>query len=356
MTTGFKRMASGELIRVFVPLVSAVILLSLYTQYQKGNFISWSNLENILLQTSVLGIIAIGQTFLIAAGQLDLSVGSFAAFSAVLAATQVVGGRPELWAITVCLVVGALVGLLWGTIVTVMRIPPFILTLGGLSVFQSLSLVRAKNSPVPVRDSFEWLRTGDVLGLRTPIFVLLVVLVGAGLVMRYTRFGRHVYALGSSEEAAYLAGLPTNRTKILVYVISSVLVAIAGLILMARIGSGDPRSGGGLELKAIAAVVLGGATLAGGRGTPAGSFLGVFVLGVVQASLTFLNINDSWSAFVFGGVLIAAVLITAASDLRRDNKGQRGLLSHFFSMRGAAASPVKPAESPSVIQQQQETM
>jgi ribose/xylose/arabinose/galactoside ABC-type transport system permease subunit len=208
---------------------------------------------------------------------------------------------------------------------------------------------------VPVRDSFEWLRTGDVFGLRTPIVILFLVLILSAVVMRYTRFGRQVYALGSAEEASYLAGLPTRRTKIVVYMISSTLVAIAGLILMARIGSGDPRSGGGLELKAIAAVVLGGATLSGGRGTPIGSFLGVFVLGVVQAALTFLNINDSWSDFVFGGVLIVAVLITAVSDLRRDNKGQRSLLAQIFSMRGAATAPVQPAESTDIQQPQENT-
>jgi ribose/xylose/arabinose/galactoside ABC-type transport system permease subunit len=345
----------GELVRVFVPLVSAVVLLSFYTEYKKDNFVAWANLENILLQTSVLGIIAIGQTFLIAAGQLDLSVGTFSAYCAVLAATQVVNGRSEFLAVLVVLLVGAFAGLVWGSVITALKIPPFILTLGGLSVFQSLALVRAKNSPVPVRDSFEWLRTGDVLGLRTPIFILFVVLIVAAVVMRYTRFGRQVYALGSAEEASYLAGLPTTRTKILVYVISSTLVAVAGLILMARIGSGDPRSGGGLELRAIAAVVLGGATLAGGRGTPIGSFLGVFVLGVVQAALTFLNINDSWSDFVFGGVLIVAVLITAISDLRRDNKGQRGLLAQIFSMRGAATAPVQPAENTAIQQRQENT-
>jgi ribose/xylose/arabinose/galactoside ABC-type transport system permease subunit len=350
-----RRLFHGETVRVFVPLVAAVVLLSFYTEYKEDNFVAWANLENILLQISVLGIIAIGQTFLIAAGQLDLSVGSFAAFSAVLAATQVVGGRSEFLSVVVVLLVGAVVGLIWGTVITALRIPPFILTLGGLSVFSSLALVRAKNSPVPVRDSFEWLRTGDVLGLRTPIFILLVVLVVAVVVMRYTRFGRHVYAVGSSEEASYLAGLPTKRTKILVYVLSSTLVAVAGLILMARIGSGDPRSGTGYELKAIAAVVLGGASLSGGRGTPFGSVLGVFVLGVVQAALTFLDVNDSWSDFVFGGVLIAAVLITAVSDLRRENKGQRSALSQIFSMRGAAKQPTQHEESQDK-HQQQETM
>ena len=324
------RFVRGEQARVFIPLLLAIVGLAWYTEYYRDNFVAWTNLENILLQVSVLGIVAVGQTFLIAVGELDLSVGTFAGFSAVLAATQVVDGRSEFLSVVVVLLVGLLVGAMWGLIVTGLRVPSFILTLGGLSVFQSLALVRAENSPVPVRGYFEWLRTGDLFGLRTPIVLLIVVAVVASLTMRYTRFGRQVYAVGSSEEVSYLAGLPTARTKIFCYMISSALAAVAGLVLMARIGSGDPRSGGGLELRAIAAVVLGGATLAGGRGTPLGSVLGVFVLGIVQAALTFLDVNDSWSDFVFGSVLIIAVLVTAVSDLRRDSSGKPSILGPFL--------------------------
>ncbi|MEP1124987.1 MAG: ABC transporter permease [Ilumatobacter sp.] len=328
-----RRMLSGEQLRVFLPLIAAVVGLAWYTEYHRDNFVAWTNLENILLQTSVLGIVAVGQTFLIATGELDLSVGTFAGFSAVLAATQVVDGRSEFISVVVVLIVGAVVGAVWGVVVTALRVPSFILTLGGLSVFQSLALVRAKNSPVPVRGYFEWLRTGDVLGLRTPIILLIAVTVAASLVLRYTRFGRQVYATGSSEEVAYLAGLPTARVKIVAYVISSVLAAIGGLVLMARIGSGDPRSGGGLELRAIAAVVLGGASLAGGRGSAMGTVLGVFVLGVVQAALTFLDVNDSWSDSVFGGVLIVAVLLTAISDLQRGSNARPNALTALFQRR-----------------------
>jgi ribose/xylose/arabinose/galactoside ABC-type transport system permease subunit len=332
---GLRRILAGEQLRVFLPLILAVVGLAWYTEYHRDNFVGWTNLENILLQTSVLGIVAVGQTFLIACGELDLSVGTFAGFSAVLAATQVVDGRSEFLSITVVLIVGAIVGLIWGVVVTSLRVPSFILTLGGLSIFQSLALVRAKNSPVPVRGFFEWLRTGDLFGLRTPIVLLIVVTVVASLVLRYTRFGRQIYATGSSEEVAYLAGLPTARVKIFAYMISSVLAAVGGLVLMARIGSGDPRSGGGLELRAIAAVVLGGASLAGGRGSAVGTVLGVFVLGVVQASLTFLDINDSWSDFVFGSVLIIAVVLTAIGDLKRNSSSRPNPLSALLRRRPA---------------------
>lgn len=346
---GLRRILAGDQLRVFLPLILALVGLAWYTEYQRDNFVGWTNLENILLQTSVLGIVAVGQTFLIAAGELDLSVGTFAGFSAVLAATQVVDGRSEFAAIMVVLIVGAIVGFIWGVIVTSLRVPSFILTLGGLSVFQSLALVRANNSPVPVRGFFEWLRTGDLFGVRTPIILLIVVTISASIILRYTRFGRQVYATGSSEEVAYLAGLPTARVKIFAYMISSVLAAVGGLVLMARIGSGDPRSGGGLELRAIAAVVLGGASLAGGRGSAFGSVLGVFVLGVVQASLTFLDVNDSWSDSVFGGVLIIAVLLTAISDLKRNSSSRPNILTSLLRRRPSIETQGSPARPSSEI-------
>jgi len=304
----------GDSGRFLIPLLLAIVVLSLYTGTQNDAFLSWRNAENVMLQSSVLGIVAIGQTYLIAAGQLDLSVGSLASFIGVLGATMLRDGNSEATMFIVCLVAGALVGLVWGLIVTKLRVPPFILTLGGLSVLQSLALVRAGDVPVPARGQLGWLKTEALFGLRTPILLfILVALVSAG-VMRYTRFGRQLFAVGSSEEASYLAGLPTDRTKILAFVANSTLVALAALILAARIGAGDPRAGGGLELKAIAAVVLGGATLAGGRGSSLGTFLGVVLLGVVGAALTFLDVDASYEDLVFGGVLIFAVVMTALSD------------------------------------------
>ena len=267
-----------------------------------------------MLQSSVLGIIAIGQIYLIAAGQLDLSVGSLASFVGVLGATMLRDGSSEATMFIVGLLAGALVGLFWGVTVTKLRVPPSILTLGGLSVLQPMALVRAGDVPVPARGQLGWLKTAEVVGIRTPIVLFVGVALVSALVMRCTRFGRQLFALGSSEEASYLAGLPTDRTKILAFVINSTLVALGGLILMARIGAGDPRAGGGLELKAIAAVVLGGATLADGRGSALGTFLGVVLLGVVGASLTFLGVDSSYEDLVFGGVLIFAVATTAIGD------------------------------------------
>lgn len=304
----------SESARYLLPLLLAIVALSLYTSTQNDAFLTWRNAENIMLQSTVLGIVAIGQTYLIAAGQLDLSVGSLASFTGVLGATMLRDGSSEFTMLVVCLLAGAFVGLVWGLIVTKLRVPPFILTLGGLSVLQSIALVRAGDVPVPARGRLSWLKTDEILGLRTPILMFIIVAIVSALIMRYTRFGRQLFAVGSSEEASYLAGLPTDRTKILAFVANSTLVALAGLILMARIGAGDPRAGFGLELKAIAAVVLGGATLSGGRGSALGTFLGVILLGVVGASLTFLDVDASYEDLVFGGVLIFAVVMTAIGE------------------------------------------
>src|SRR6478735_9024351 len=225
-----QRILRSEGVRFVLPLVIAIVAISLYTNHQNSRFITFDNFQSIFLQVAVLGIIAIGQTFLIVAGQLDLSVGALAALAGVIGATRIKDGGSEMWAVILVLVICALVGLTWGLLVAGLRIPPFILTLGGLSLFTSLALRISKSVPTPAREHFDWLGRHKVLGLTTPVWFFLLITAVAALVMRYTRFGRHVYATGSAEEAAYLAGIPTARTKVLCFVISSTLAGFAGLI------------------------------------------------------------------------------------------------------------------------------
>jgi ribose/xylose/arabinose/galactoside ABC-type transport system permease subunit len=326
-----QRLLRSDGVRFVTPLLLAIVVISLYTNNENSNFLGSDNVKNVLLQVSVLGIIAIGQTFLIAAGQLDLSVATLAALAGVIGATRIKDGGSEMWAVVLVLVVCAIIGLVWGLLVAGLRIPPFILTLGGTSLFASIALRISKSSPVPARERFEWLGRKEVLGLQTPIWFFLIVAAVAAVVMRYTRFGRHVYATGSNEEASYLTGIPTARTKVLCFVISSTLAGFAGLIAMARISTGDPRVGSQLALQAIAAVVLGGATLAGGRGSPLGTFVGVVLLAVVQSALTFNNVQTFWNDAVFGGVLIFAVVVTAIGDLRRRRVGSRSVMAGWVN-------------------------
>lgn len=352
-----QRVLRSDAVRFVAPLLVAIVAISIYTNNENANFTSSDNVKNMLLQVSVLGIIAIGQTFLIAAGQLDLSVATLAALAGVIGATRINDGGSELWAVVLVLAVCATIGLIWGLLVAGLRIPPFILTLGGTSLFASIALRISKSSPVPARERYEWLGRAEVFGLQTPIWFFLIVAAIAALVMRYTRFGRHVYATGSNEEASYLTGIPTARTKVLCFVISSTLAGFAGLVAMARISTGDPRVGSQLALQAIAAVVLGGATLAGGRGSPLGTFVGVVLLAVVQSALTFNNVQTFWNDAVFGGVLIFAVVVTAIGDLRRRRVGSRPVLANMVqrtpSPAQANANPSKSRQDTSPIRGEQ---
>lgn len=343
-----QRVLRSDGVRFVVPLIVAIVAVSVYTNNRNARFLTFDNFQSILLQVAVLGILAIGQTFLIAAGLLDLSVGALAALAGVIGATRIKDGGSELWAVVLVLVICAALGLLWGLLVAGLKIPPFILTLGGMSVFTSLALRISKSVPTPARDHWAWLGRHKLLGLTTPVWFFLIITVVSALVMRYTRFGRHVYATGSAEEAAYLAGIPTARTKVLCFVISSTLAGFAGLIGMARISAGDPRVGSGYALQAIAAIVLGGATLAGGRGSPLGTFVGVLLLGVVQAALTFNNVATFWNDAVFGGVLIFAVIVTAISDLRRNRASGRSFLNGLVRRQPARTNTIPTVDEPVV--------
>ena len=183
-----QRLLRSDAVRFMAPLVVAILAISLYTNGKNDNFLGGDNFKNILLQVSVLGIIAIGQTLLIAAGQLDLSVATLAALAGVIGATRINDGGSELWAVILVLLICALFGLIWGLLVAGLRIPPFILTLGGTSLFASIALRISKSSPVPARERFEWLGRAKILGIQTPIWFFLIIVVVAALVMRYTRF------------------------------------------------------------------------------------------------------------------------------------------------------------------------
>jgi len=321
-------------LRTAIPLLVVIIGLALFTGTRNGAFLTGNNVQNILSQVAVLGVLAAGQTFLLIGGQMDLSVGSLASLVGVLAAHQFAAGWSAIAVVAVALVTGAVVGLLWGLIVAYLSVPPFILTLGGLSVFASLALVVSQNTPIPVRDGLASWGFGDWFGLRAPVVMVLVVVLLMGLLLHFSRFGRNTYALGSSRQATYLSGVPVRRLIVALFVLNSTLTAFGGLLLMARLGSGDPRSGSGLELTVIAVIVLGGAALSGGRGTMAGTALGVLVFGVISASLTFLHVPGAYQSLVSGGILILAVVITASADLRAGRatgiRGEQGLIATTF--------------------------
>ena len=300
-----------------IPLLLAIAALALVAATRSSEFFTTTNAQNLLEQLAVLGVLAVGQTFLMAAGQLDLSVGSGATLVTVVGAKMLTGGHDEWLSIAACLGLGILIGVVTGAVVASTRVAPFILTLGGMSVLASIALVLSQQQPIPVGLQLSDLDLSIWFGIPVPAWVFGASLVAGALILRYTRLGRNAYAVGSNEEAAYLSGIAVSWVKIGLFALNGAMVGLAGLLLMARLGSGDPTAGQGLELQAIAAVVLGGASLAGGRGGMFGTLLGVFLLAEISNSLTLSGVASFYQSMVQGGVLIFAVVLTALLERRR---------------------------------------
>ncbi|MBC3992067.1 substrate-binding domain-containing protein [Streptomyces sp. AC563] len=289
-----------------VVLVAALSLLS-------GDFLTAENLRNVGVQAAVTAVLAFGVTFVIVTAGIDLSVGSVAALSAiVLAWAATTHGLPVWLAVPLALATGVGCGLVSGALIAFGKLPPFIATLAMLSIARGLSLVVSQGSPVELPDPLSTL--GDTLGgwLPVPVLVMLVAgLLTAGVLGRaYT--GRAMYAIGGNEEAAHLSGIRVRRHKIVAYVLSGALAAVAGVLLAARLSSAQPQAGDGYELDAIAAVVIGGASLAGGVGKASGTLIGALILAVLRNGLNLLEVSTFWQHVVIGAVIALAVLLDTA--------------------------------------------
>jgi ribose/xylose/arabinose/galactoside ABC-type transport system permease subunit len=327
-----------ESVRATGPLLFAIVALGAYASFKSPFFLTQQNLENILQQISILGLIAIGSTFLMIAGLLDLSVGALAALVSVVGAKLVVSGTSTLVVVLACLALGVGASFITGWIVATARVAPFILTLGGMNVFLSLALVLSDGTPVPVFENpFSVLGLGKWLGLPASGVIFLGVFVAGLAFIRYARLSRNAFAIGANPRASFLAGVAVGRVTIALYCLSGLLVGAAGIILLGRLGSGDANAGAGLELQAIAAVVLGGAALNGGRGSVWGTFLGVLFLGEIANALRVLGVQVFYQQLVYGAVLIVAVVITA---LREDKR-----LPGVGSLRALTARRPGPAEA-----------
>lgn len=291
-----------------VVLLLVVIVASL----RFDNFLTTRNLENIALQSAFLGLIVVGMTFVIISGGIDLSVGSMLALGGVLAAyaAQI---SPFL-ALLAPLVVCGVLGLGQGLLIAKARMAPFIVTLAGLLGIRGLALALANEQPIGIgRDSiFLWFGQGDVLGVSTPTIFMLVAFILGAVVLSRTRYGQSVFAVGGNQESARLMGIPVDRAKVIAYTTSGALAGLAGALLAARLGAGQPVAGSGWELDAIGAVVVGGTLLTGGAGTLSGSFAGVLLLGILQNLINQLGTLGSYTQQLVSGVfLIIVVLIQA---------------------------------------------
>ncbi len=293
--------------------LGVLVLLLIAAQLYFGDFVSPGNMSALLLDNAYLMVIAVGMTFVILTAGIDLSVGSVMAFTGILLASLLGRGMPATVSVPVILVAGAVIGLLIGILVQYFDVQPFIASLAGLFLARGLAFVVSLKSIRVDDPSVLWLQStrfqvGGWYITPTGIIALLAVGIGA-FVLQYTRFGRTVYAIGGNEPSARLMGLRVARTKVLVYLISGSLAGLAGLILTAYSGAGYPRNGIGTELDAIAAVVIGGTLLSGGRGYVLGSMIGVLVYGTIKTMISFLGAEQAWMQIIVGGLLLLFILI-----------------------------------------------
>jgi ribose/xylose/arabinose/galactoside ABC-type transport system permease subunit len=295
--------ASG-LLWVFLGLCVVAALLS-------PAFLNPANLMNVFRQVALYGIVSVGMTFVILTKGIDLSVGSILGVCAVSTALLLSGGWSPWLAVVIALLIGTGLGAINGIGVAIGRVPPFIMTLGMMVMARGLALTLANGQPIGLKDAaanFAWLGRGAMLGIPVPVWIFAVVAAIAIFVLRYTPFGRQIYAVGSNEEAAHLSGISVNLINFYVYVISGFLAALTALIFVSRLTVGEPTAGTGIELEAIAITVIGGTSLFGGEGGIFGTIIGAAILAVLANIMNLVGISPFTQQIVKGAIIVGAVL------------------------------------------------
>ncbi len=321
------RSAKG-LVRQFQSMI-ALVLMVIAMALLSDTFFTTDNARNILLQISINVCLAVGMTLVILSGGIDLSVGSVLAIASAVAAGLLKDGIPiaganvllEFTVFGACvaaIVVGLCLGLFNGVMVTRFRIPPFVATLAMLGIARGLTNLWTNGHPITaLGDRFGLIGRGAFLGLPMPVWIAAGVVTVFAFVTKRMRFGRHLYAIGGNERASLLSGLRVDRVKLAVYALAGVLAAIAGLILASRLDAAQPNAGFTYELNAIAAVVIGGTSLSGGRGTVLGTVLGCLIIGVLNNGLVLLEVSANWQQVVKGLVILAAVALDQMQNRRQ---------------------------------------
>ena len=292
------------------------LLLIVIISFLSPNFLTIRNLLNVLRQSSTNGLIAFGMTLVILTAGIDLSVGSILAFSCSITALLLQTNIAPFLALIIGLMIGILVGTCNGMLIAYANLQPFIVTLSTMTIFRGLTFVFTKGRPISIANSsglFESIGTGYLLGIPIPVYILFFFCVILWVVLHKTVLGRSIYAIGGNEKASYIVGIKTRSVKIIVYASSGLFSTLAGMILMSRLSSSQPNLGVGFELEAIAAVVIGGTTLSGGRGKILGTLIGILVIAVLNNSLNLLGVSSFYQQVVKGLVILMAVLF----DLRK---------------------------------------
>ncbi|MGO1631805.1 MAG: ABC transporter permease [Staphylococcus equorum] len=297
-----------EKIIPFIGLILLVIIISALN----SAFLEPSNLFNLLRQVSINGLIAFGMTFVILTGGIDLSVGSTLALSSAMVAILMVSGVDSIIALLLGCIFGAVLGAVNGLLITLGKMAPFIATLATMNVFRGLTLVITDGNPITNLNgsyAFQLFGRGYFLGIPVPAVTMFVTFIILYILLHKTVFGRQTYAMGGNEKAAFISGIKVNKLKIMIYSLAGLMSAMAGAILTSRLNSAQPTAGMSYELDAIAAVVLGGTSLTGGKGRILGTLIGVLIIGVLNNGLNLLGVSSFYQQVVKGVVIIIAVLI-----------------------------------------------
>lgn len=299
-------------------IVLVLVIICVILSVLSPVFLTIPNLTNVIRQISINGLLAIGMTFIILTGGIDLSVGSQVALTGALVAGFLTAGWPIALAIVAGLLIGCLLGFVNGFIVAKGGIPPFIVTLGMLTAARGLTLIYTGGRPIyNLGASFRFFGAGYVLGIPVPVIILAIILFIAYLVSRYTIFGREVYAIGGNPEAAVYSGINKDKRLIQVYTLMGLLSAVTGIVLTSRLGSADPTAGNGFELDAIAAVVIGGTSMFGGEGSVVGTLVGALIIGVINNGLNLLSVSSYYQQVVKGVIVVGAVLMDGYARKRQ---------------------------------------
>ncbi|MBZ4645516.1 MAG: ribose transport system permease protein [Petroclostridium sp.] len=296
-------------IRDFATLIG-LALMCIVISILSPVFLTANNLINVVMQSSINAIIAIGLTFVILTGGIDLSVGSIVALAGVIMASSLQAGHPLPVSLVIALVIGVLCGYINGFLITKGKLPPFIATLGMMSIARGLALVYTNGRPISgFSPAFRWFGTGTFLGIPSQIIMTVILYAIAYYILKYTRLGRYTYAIGGNEEATRLSGINVNRYKVVIYSISGLMAAIGSIVLTARLNSAQPIAGINYELDAIAATVIGGTSTVGGEGKITGTLIGALIMGVLRNGLNILNVSSYLQQVIIGAVIVIAVLI-----------------------------------------------
>lgn len=292
--------------------IVALIILIVFVSVLNPAFLQVNNLLNLMRQLIINGFIALGMTFVILTGGIDLSVGSTLALTSALFAGLLQGDMPTILAILIALGIGLILGLINGMLITKGKLAPFIVTLATMTIFRGLTLVYMDGRPIagPKDDfAFQFLGKGQFFGIPFQVILFIIAYLILWILLTKTSHGRKIYAVGGNEKASFISGIKIDKVKILVYVISSLMAVLSGLILTSRLNSAQPTAGSAYEMDAIAAVVLGGTSMTGGSGSLTGTLIGILILGVLNNGLNLLGVSSFYQQIVKGVVILIAVLI-----------------------------------------------